>query len=228
MGTKDELETMLKKLGHNPTPEEVTNIESEINKSAGDINLQDFQAWYEGSLFWKAACDAASDAQEASVSMWTSVMSDLKEMGDPDKPAGAKAMFVITLPISLAFATTIPDCRPPGQEWKCWACFTMSIVWIAIFSIPMVDAVAALGALWGIPVVILGLTFLAAGTSVPDLLSSIIVAKQGNGDMAVSSSIGSNIFDVAGGCPVCVGSGGIEVSLGILIAMVFLVISPSG
>merc|ERR1711988_118902 len=150
--------------------------------------------------------------------------------------AGAKAMFVITLPISLAFATTIPDCRPPGQEWKCWACFTMSIVWIAIFSIPMVDAVAALGALWGIRVVILGLTFLAAGTSVPDLLSSIIVAKQGNGDMAVSSSIGSNIFDLAVGlplpwllfsmsfCPICVGTGGVVLSLGILIAMVFLVI----
>merc|ERR1711908_2153 len=77
----------------------------------------------------------------------------------------------------------------------------MSIVWIAVFSIPMVDAVAALGAMWGIPVVILGLTFLAAGTSVPDLLSSVIVAQQGEGDMAVSSSIGSNIFDVAFGLP---------------------------
>ena len=37
---------------------------------------------------------------------------------------------------------------------------------------------------------VVGLTFLAAGTSVPDLLSSVIVAKQGKGDMAVSSSIG--------------------------------------
>jgi sodium/potassium/calcium exchanger 2 len=239
--TKDELESMLRKLGHNPTPEEVTNIESEINKSAGDINLEDFQAWYEKSLLWKKACENAKDAEEATVSMWTSVMSDLKEMGDPEKPFGAKAMFLVTLPISFAFAVTIPDCRPPQQEGKCWACFAMSIVWIAVFSIPMVDAVAALGAMWGIPVVILGLTFLAAGTSVPDLLSSIIVAKQGNGDMAVSSSIGSNIFDVAvglplpwlifnliGGCPVCVGAGGIEVSLGILIGMVFLVIVTIG
>jgi Ca2+/Na+ antiporter len=44
---------------------------------------------------------------------------------------------------------------------------------------------------------VLGLTLLAAGTSVPDLLSSVIVAKRGEGDMAVSSSIGSNIFDVS-------------------------------
>ena len=46
------------------------------------------------------------------------------------------------------------------------------------------------------------ITFLAAGTSVPDLLSSVVVAKQGKGDMAVSSSIGSNIFDVCVGLPV--------------------------
>ena len=47
----------------------------------------------------------------------------------------------------------------------------------------------------------MGLTFLAAGTSIPDLLTSVIVAKQGEGDMAVPSSIGSNIFDVLVGLP---------------------------
>lgn len=36
----------------------------------------------------------------------------------------------------------------------------------------------------------------------PDLLSSVIVAKQGKGDMAISSSIGSNIFDILVGLPV--------------------------
>lgn len=40
------------------------------------------------------------------------------------------------------------------------------------------------------------------GTSVPDLLTSVIVARQGHGDMAVSSSIGSNIFDITVGLPV--------------------------
>ena len=48
---------------------------------------------------------------------------------------------------------------------------------------------------------IMGLTLLAAGTSIPDLLTSVIVAKAGEGDMAVSSSIGSNIFDVLVGLP---------------------------
>lgn len=43
-----------------------------------------------------------------------------------------------------------------------------------------------------IPIEIMGLTFLAAGTSVPDLITSVIVAKKGLGDMAVSSSIGKS------------------------------------
>ena len=45
----------------------------------------------------------------------------------------------------------------------------------------------------------MGLTFLAAGTSMPDLITSVIVAKKGYGDMAVSSSVGSNLFDVTCG-----------------------------
>merc|ERR1712080_751787 len=58
------------------------------------------------------------------------------------------------------------------------------------------------GKVVGISDAVMGLTVLAAGTSVPDLLTSVIVAKQGKGDMAVSSSIGSNIFDVTVGLPI--------------------------
>merc|ERR1711975_129744 len=65
----------------------------------------------------------------------------------------------------------------------------------------MVWGAEILGDTAGIPASIMGLTFLAAGTSVPDLLSSVVVAVKGKGDMAVSSSIGSNIFDVLVGLP---------------------------
>lgn len=65
----------------------------------------------------------------------------------------------------------------------------------------MVWWATTIGDVFGIPPAVMGLTFLAAGTSVPDLLTSVIVAQQGEGDMAVSSSIGSNIFDVLVGLP---------------------------
>lgn len=42
----------------------------------------------------------------------------------------------------------------------------------------------------------MGLTFLAAGTSVPEAVSSVIVTNQGHGAMGISSSISSNTFDI--------------------------------
>jgi|TARA_B110000091_G_scaffold66662_1_gene73320 sodium/potassium/calcium exchanger 2 len=78
----------------------------------------------------------------------------------------------------------------------------MSIVWVAIYSYLMVWFATLVGDAAGISDYIMGLTVLAAGTSVPDLLTSVIVARQGHGDMAVSSSIGSNIFDITVGLPV--------------------------
>lgn len=42
----------------------------------------------------------------------------------------------------------------------------------------------------------MGLTFLAAGTSVPEAVSSVIVTNQGHGSMGISNSIASNTFDV--------------------------------
>lgn len=78
----------------------------------------------------------------------------------------------------------------------------------------------------------MGLTLLAAGTSVPDLLTSMLVARQGHGDMAISSSIGSNIFDVTIGLPipwllyaavrgkpVVIKNEGLEISVALLFAM---------
>lgn len=111
-----------------------------------------------------------------------------------------------------------------------------------MLAIVMVELATIFGDSLGIPTVVMGLTVLAAGTSVPDLLSSVIVAKQGEGDMAVSSSIGSNIFDVAVGlpvpwllfgvvaslkdchCMVIVGSDGLFISLMILVAMIFFIV----
>ena len=84
----------------------------------------------------------------------------------------------------------------------------------------------------------MGITFLAAGTSVPDLITSVIVARAGHGDMAVSSSIGSNLFDVTVGLPlpwllyslfnlvpsVAVSSAGIACQIGMLFLMLIAVI----
>lgn len=74
--------------------------------------------------------------------------------------------------------------------------FFISIAIIITCSWLLVDSAVAIAEILSIPQSIVALTILAAGMSLPDLLSSLIVAKQGRGDMAISNPIGSNIFDI--------------------------------
>jgi len=48
----------------------------------------------------------------------------------------------------------------------------------------------------GISEAIIGLTVVALGTSLPELVTSAVAAKKGNSDMALGNIVGSNIFNV--------------------------------
>lgn len=113
-----------------------------------------------------------------------------------------RATFVVLAPLAYPLHYTIPNTQKEEMKPYFVVAFVMSILWIAVFSFLMVWWATQIGDTAGIPPEVMGLTFLAAGTSVPDLLTSVIVAKQGMGDMAVSSSVGSNIFDVTVGLPI--------------------------
>lgn len=92
----------------------------------------------------------------------------------------------------LSFIIPDPEKKPKAYLGT----FGLSIAFIATLSYLLVESAVILGSSLGISPTIIALTVLAAGTSIPDLFSSIIVAKQGRGDMAVSNAIGSNVFDV--------------------------------
>ncbi|CAK1555006.1 unnamed protein product [Leptosia nina] len=115
-------------------------------------------------------------------------------------PAGrsqlTKATWIITWPIHLVFLFTIPDCEKP--RFKNWfpLTFLMCIVWIGSLSYIVAWMITIIGDTLMIPDSVMGITFLAAGTSVPEAVSSVIVAKQGHGSMGISNSIGSNTFDI--------------------------------
>ncbi|XP_020778758.2 sodium/potassium/calcium exchanger 3 [Boleophthalmus pectinirostris] len=109
---------------------------------------------------------------------------------------GARVKWVTTWPLGVLLYCTVPNCLQP--RWHRWfmVTFVASTLWIAVFSYLMVWMVTIISSTLDIPDYIMGITFLAAGTSVPDCMASLIVARQGMGDMAVSNSIGSNIFDI--------------------------------
>lgn len=74
--------------------------------------------------------------------------------------------------------------------------FVVALAGIAGICWVLVDAALIFSTAVGIPPVVVALTILAAATSVPDLIASVIVARQGRGEMAVANAVGSNIFDV--------------------------------
>ncbi|XP_061778775.1 sodium/potassium/calcium exchanger 2-like [Nerophis lumbriciformis] len=109
--------------------------------------------------------------------------------------------YLIILPIVFPLWLTLPDVRRESSERFFPITFLGSISWIACFSYLMVWWAHQVGETFWITEEIMGLTILAAGTSIPDLITSVIVARKGLGDMAVSSSVGSNIFDITVGLP---------------------------
>lgn len=74
--------------------------------------------------------------------------------------------------------------------------FAVSIALIVLLSYLLIEYALVFAEAINIPPVIVALTVLAAGTSIPDLFASVVVARQGRGDMAVANAVGSNVFDI--------------------------------
>ncbi|CAM9733336.1 unnamed protein product [Discosporangium mesarthrocarpum] len=193
---REDLHKLLSTLGDKPREQDLMDAMKDLDKTGdGQITFEEFHEWYHGSMFWTVKQKEAEEAAETA-----------EGINPFDYPAEGnlrmKIMYIVTFPLMFAFWLTMPDVHKPSSKiWRAYASFFLSILWIGVFSYFMVNWAEVVGATIGIPPVVMGLTILAAGTSVPDLLSSVIVARQGEGDMAVSSSIGSNIFDVLVGLP---------------------------
>ncbi len=74
--------------------------------------------------------------------------------------------------------------------------FIISIGLISLLSWLLVSAAVGISEALGVPEILIGITIVAVGTSVPDLISSVIVARQGRPGMAINNAIGSNTFDI--------------------------------
>merc|ERR1712063_97203 len=103
--------------------------------------------------------------------------------------------FVLAWPYEFVFSYTIPPVQGK-YKYQFIASFVMSLVWLAVFTALMVKWTEEIGCILGIEDAIMGVTFLALGTSMPDCLTSIFIARTGRGNMAVCNALGSNIFDI--------------------------------
>lgn len=183
---KSQLEEYLQDLptGEVPKSEVVESFFKYIaeKKDEPENKKKAFEVWYKMEFFYDNANEKEFEFPE-----WPD---ELQE----------QIFYILIAPLMFPMYYTVPN---PDRGMKVATfSFFISICWIGIFSTFMVDWADTFGSTCGIPSTVMGLTIIAAGTSVPDLLSSMIVARQGRGDMAVSSSIGSNIFDILVGLPI--------------------------
>ncbi|CAH2103533.1 unnamed protein product [Euphydryas editha] len=112
-----------------------------------------------------------------------------------EKVTGIQKLFwIISWPMNFVLWATIPDCRKHLRLYP--LTFVMCVTWIGGVSYLVAWIITIIGDTLNIPDSITGLTILAAGTSLPEAVSSVLVTNQGHGTMGISNSIGSNTFDI--------------------------------
>ncbi len=85
------------------------------------------------------------------------------------------------------------------MEQKTWFLILLSLVGLAMVvggGTLLVDAAKYLARHFGVSERIIGLTVVAIGTSLPELVTSVVAAFKGETDIAVGNVIGSNIFNI--------------------------------
>ena len=90
----------------------------------------------------------------------------------------------------------ISDPDKPMPVWKMILLIIVGGVMIVIGSDVAVDAATALARIFGMSERLIGLTIVAFGTSLPELVTSATAAIKGKADIAVGNIVGSNIFNI--------------------------------
>ena len=88
------------------------------------------------------------------------------------------------------------DDVPCMQGWKCVLFIVIGLAMIIGGGQAVVYSARKIASALGMTETLIGLTVVAIGTSLPELVTSIVAARKGETDMAVGNVIGSNIFNI--------------------------------
>ena len=90
----------------------------------------------------------------------------------------------------------MPEAGEKDSVWKMLAMIVLGVAMIVLGSDISVDAATALAEIFGMSERLIGLTIVALGTSLPELVTSVTAAIKGKADIAVGNIVGSNIFNI--------------------------------
>lgn len=85
---------------------------------------------------------------------------------------------------------------PSGNVWLDLAMMTGGLGLLVLGSNVLVDHSVMVARAWGVTEAVIGLTIIATGTSMPELVTSVVAALKKQPDIAVGNVIGSTIYNV--------------------------------
>ena len=91
----------------------------------------------------------------------------------------------------------VPDTRP-ASVWRQLSLIVVGLGLLVLGANLLVTAVVEIARWLGVSELIIGLTVIAGGTSLPEVATSLIAAIRGQRDIAVGNVVGSNIFNLLG------------------------------
>ena len=94
---------------------------------------------------------------------------------------------------------TAEEAQPTAEEmpvWKALLLFVVGIAGLVFGGDWMVDGASGIASKLGVSDAIIAVTIVAAGTSFPELMTSVVAARKGDTDMALGNVVGSNIMNI--------------------------------
>ncbi|HNI62976.1 MAG TPA: calcium/sodium antiporter [Agitococcus sp.] len=88
------------------------------------------------------------------------------------------------------------DIEPPQPLWKNAILIIVGLAMLVLGSQWLVDGAVAIAKYFGLSELVIGLTIVAAGTSLPELATSVMASIKGERDIAIGNIVGSNIFNI--------------------------------
>lgn len=84
----------------------------------------------------------------------------------------------------------------PHSLWAALAFLVVGVIGLPLAADATVDSASSIARALGVPEVIIGLTIIAIGTSLPELVTTVMAALKGQVDVGVGNVIGSNVFNI--------------------------------
>lgn len=106
-------------------------------------------------------------------------------------------LFLLYVYKQLKTETLVPEISvAPMSTFKIWSLIAVGLSGLIFGGKLVVDNAVEVASSLGVSEKIIGLTIVAAGTSLPELVTSVVAVVRKNNDIAIGNIIGSNIFNI--------------------------------